>query len=58
MKEDMKISGSIEMNEVEMRYSKKLRPAIENMSLKVQKGEKIAIVGRTGSGKSSLFQML
>jgi ATP-binding cassette subfamily C protein LapB len=38
-----------------MRYSKKLRPAIQNLNLSIKSGEKIAIVGRTGSGKSSLF---
>lgn len=32
--------------------------AITNFSLEIQKGEKIAIVGRTGSGKSTIAQLL
>ncbi len=33
------------------------RPAIRNVSLKIEKGERIAIVGRVGSGKSTLIQL-
>lgn len=32
--------------------------ALKNFSLKVKKGEKIAFVGRTGSGKTSIFNIL
>ena len=48
-------NGSIEFKNVEMRYSKKLEPALRDLTFRIEAGEKIAIVGRTGSGKSSLF---
>jgi len=51
-------NGSIEFTNVEMRYSKKLEPALTDLSFRIESGEKVAIVGRTGSGKSSLFQLI
>lgn len=57
--EDRKrLTGAIEFREVEMRYSKKLQPALRDLSFNIERGQKIAVVGRTGSGKSSLFQLL
>jgi ABC-type transport system involved in cytochrome bd biosynthesis fused ATPase/permease subunit len=38
-----------------MRYSRKLEPALYELNFTINPGEKIAVVGRTGSGKSSLF---
>lgn len=52
---DKRISGGIEFKGVEMTYSQKLSPALRELNLSIKPGEKIAIVGRTGSGKSSLF---
>ncbi len=54
--DDKKISqGTIEFREVEMRYSKKLKPALSDLSFRIERGTKVAVVGRTGSGKSSIF---
>jgi ABC-type multidrug transport system fused ATPase/permease subunit len=41
-----------------MRYQVHLDPAIKNLSFSINSGERIAVVGRTGAGKSSLFQLL
>lgn len=41
-----------------MRYSSKLRPALQDLTFTIRAGEKVSVVGRTGSGKSSLFQLL
>ncbi len=41
-----------------MRYREGLDPALKNVSFKVQSGMKVGIVGRTGSGKSSILQVL
>lgn len=36
----------------------KNRPAIKNMTLGIRKGEVVAIVGQSGAGKSTIFQLL
>ncbi len=41
-----------------MRYRRELDPSIENLSFKAHAGMIIGIVGRTGSGKSSILQTL
>lgn len=50
--------GQIEFDDVTMRYREFLDPAIKNLSFSVQSGMKVGIVGRTGSGKSSILQVL
>lgn len=40
---------------MEMRYKPELEPALKNLSFKVEAGQHVAVVGRTGAGKSSLF---
>lgn len=35
-----------------------MEPAIRDLSFSIEAGEKIAVVGRTGAGKSSFFQLL
>ena len=53
-----KISGGIELNNVCFRYSESQPYIVKNMSLKIKPGEYIAIVGRTGCGKSTLIRLL
>lgn len=50
-------NGYVELNNVNFSYSK-AAPLIENLNLKVKPGEKIAIVGPTGSGKTTLINLL
>ena len=38
-----------------MKYSPTTHKVLEHISFKINKGEKIGIVGRTGAGKSSVF---
>ncbi|MBR4942488.1 MAG: ABC transporter ATP-binding protein [Clostridia bacterium] len=49
--------GRVALNDVSFSYteSKKL---IENLSLQVEAGQRVAIVGRTGAGKSTLINLL
>lgn len=41
-----------------MTYRPELPPAIKNLSFQIEAGMKVGIVGRTGSGKSSILQTL
>ena len=52
------ISGSIELDHVSFRYSEDTPYVIEDLSLKIRPGEYVAIVGRTGCGKSTLVRLL
>uniref|UniRef100_A0A8H7XP05 P-loop containing nucleoside triphosphate hydrolase protein n=1 Tax=Psilocybe cubensis TaxID=181762 RepID=A0A8H7XP05_PSICU len=47
-------SGSLEVEGLSARYSAKGPEVLHNVSFSVKSGERIGIVGRTGSGKSSL----
>lgn len=50
--------GEIKFNNVTMKYREGLEPSIKNLDIKIQAGMKVGIVGRTGSGKSSILQSL
>ena len=52
------IKGAIEMEHVWFRYDEKSRYILEDMSLKIKPGEYVAIVGKTGCGKSTLMRLL
>ena len=47
--------GEVELKNVSMKYRPELKYVLEDISFKVEKGKHVGIVGRTGSGKSSLF---
>lgn len=49
--------GEIDFNHVAFSYEKE-QPLIEDFNLKVAAGETIAIVGKTGAGKSTLVNLL
>ncbi|GMK60092.1 hypothetical protein CspeluHIS016_0903090 [Cutaneotrichosporon spelunceum] len=46
--------GDIEFDSFSMRYRKDLPLCLNDVSVKIQGGERVGIVGRTGAGKSSL----
>ena len=52
------IKGSIEFDHVYFRYDESTPYIIEKLSLKIQAGEYVAIVGHTGCGKSTLVRLL
>jgi NHLM bacteriocin system ABC transporter ATP-binding protein len=52
------LTGTIELSRVTFRYAAGGPPVLDNISLKVAQGEYVAIVGPSGSGKSSLFRLL
>ncbi|KAH3662454.1 hypothetical protein OGAPHI_005706 [Ogataea philodendri] len=51
-------AGAIEYKNYATRYRANLDPILRNINLSIQPSEKIGIVGRTGSGKSSLMLSL
>ncbi|KAJ3057372.1 hypothetical protein HK097_008467 [Rhizophlyctis rosea] len=48
-------TGGIVAKDVVMRYAKDLPPVLKGVSFEIGDGEKVGVVGRTGSGKSSLM---
>ena len=52
------LSGSVELARVSFRYLSNGPPVLDNVTLKISPGEYVAIVGPSGSGKSSLFRLL
>ena len=50
--------GSLEAKGVNARYRSDLPLVIKNLNFKIEKGEKIGIVGPSGSGKSTLLYLL
>lgn len=52
------INGDIEINNLTFTYPGSNVPALKNINLKVKKGQTLGIIGKTGSGKSTLVNLL
>ncbi len=52
------LSGNIEVSHVSFRYESNTPYVLKDLSLKIKAGEYVAIVGRTGCGKSTLIRLL
>lgn len=52
------LSGAIEFRDVSFRYPHNQFLSLNGISLKIEPGEKVGIIGRSGSGKSSLAKLL
>ena len=50
--------GTIEFRDVSFAYEDAKEPVLENISFKVNKGETVAFIGSTGSGKSTLINLI
>ena len=53
-----KISGGIELSNVSFRYEDHSPLVVDDLSLKIKPGQYVAIVGKTGCGKSTLMRLL
>lgn len=50
--------GEIEFKQVSLRYDNAKRAALHNLSFSIKPGEKLALVGRSGGGKTTLVNLL
>lgn len=53
-----RLVGRIEVSHVTFRYNEKSPYVLEDLNLSIKAGEYVAIVGRTGCGKSTLIRLL
>ncbi|MFT6746649.1 MAG: ATP-binding cassette subfamily B multidrug efflux pump [Glaciecola sp.] len=56
--EPIKLNGDIEFKDVSFTYPESGTLALRNVNFQVKKGKSLAIVGKTGSGKSTVVQLL
>ena len=50
--------GAIEFNNLSMKYRDFMEPSLKDLSIAIEPGMKVGIVGRTGAGKSTILQTL
>ena len=56
--EHSEIQGGLSLSNVVVRFDRQSQPALDQVSIQIRPGEKVGIVGRVGSGKSSLIKVL
>ncbi|MBO4396144.1 MAG: ATP-binding cassette domain-containing protein [Eubacterium sp.] len=57
-KKDINVRGHIELSHVSFRYKKSMPYLLKDVSFEIKPGEYVAIVGKTGCGKSTLVRLL
>ncbi len=50
--------GNIEFRNISLRYAETAAPALKHFSLKIEPGETVALIGQSGSGKTSLVNLI
>ena len=58
VKEQAPITGRIEFRDLTFRYHPTSEPVLKDINLEIKAGQTIAFVGRTGSGKSTLVNLM
>ena len=52
------VSGSLKFENIDVQYNQETRKALDNFNLDIQAGERVALVGRSGSGKTTVVNLL
>lgn len=53
-----KLSGGVELSNVSFRYNENMPPLFDGISLKIRPGQYVAVVGRSGCGKSTVMRIM
>lgn len=53
-----RVCGDIEFRQVTLQYENTDHPALDNLNFSIKAGEKVALVGRSGGGKTTLVNLL
>ncbi len=53
-----KLGGGIELNNISFRYSDDMPLVLDDLSIRIRPGQYVAIVGKTGCGKSTLMRIM
>lgn len=53
-----KVDGEISFDDVSYSYKEGQKNAVKEINLKIKKGESVALVGRSGAGKTTLIKLL
>lgn len=55
---DGKLKETIQIMDIDWKYSAELKNVIQNLSLTINKGESIALIGESGAGKTTLVDII
>ena len=57
-KKPLSFKKNIKFKDISFRYRSNTKDTITNLNLEIKKGERLGIIGKTGSGKSTLIDLL